>query len=150
MIELYEVFILIGYYVGVAGIVWLIGRKVGRAKDLEKEFDGLYFLRWAFGTAALAQLGLVVIVCALFWKRQALAVGITTLIGMPGLAVVVIVLQIVFFRRYNSLRNLLRRLERLGPADRAVLLESLPPETYAQVPGDYRIVSWEEEPKRKG
>ena len=152
MLQWYELLIVLGYEVLIIGLaLWLV-RIVRRDKDLEPQFDGLYFLtRWSLPYGVLSQVGLVGLLCILFWTRPALsavAVGITTLIGIPGIVVVGGLVQSRFFRRYNRLTNLLRRLEQFGPSQRAALLESLPPEILRQIPGDYRIISWEQDKKR--
>ncbi|HEX2915667.1 MAG TPA: hypothetical protein VH186_33205 [Chloroflexia bacterium] len=144
MLKWYEALILLGYLAFTALIAWQLVQRVARSKDLEYSFDGPYFLRWSVGSAVMSQLGFVSLVCALFWTRQSLAVGITTLIGLPGWFAVCAGMQWGFFRRYSKLSNLIKRIEKMSPLERSELLESLPPEVFLQLPGDYRIVSWEE------
>ncbi len=144
MFALFDGLIILGYIAALGLSLTLIVRLVRRDKDLEPEFDGFYFLRWSFGCAILGQTGLIVLLCIIFWNRQALAVGFTALLGFPGWFVASGGMQQGFFRRYNRIVNIIRRLELLGPAERIALLESLPPKILAQLPGDYRIVSWEE------
>ena len=144
MLNLYDVIFIAGYGLALAVILSLIVRKARPYKDLEPEFDGTYFLRRALGCAALGQAGLVVLLCALFWSRQNLAVGFTTLLGLPGFFVASAAMQWGFYQRYNRIGNIIRRLENSGPAERQAMLESLPGKIYMQLPGDYRIISWEE------
>ncbi len=144
MFELSDGLFILGYELGLALVFRLIVQLVRRDKDLEREFEGYYFLRWAVGGATLGQIGLVIMLCSLFWTRQALAVGFTALLGFPGWILAVGIIQRGFYRRYNRISNVIPRLERLGPAERIALLESLPPKVFSQLPGDYRVVSWEE------
>jgi hypothetical protein len=122
------------------GLVW----KVRRDKDLLAEFDSIFFLRKAMGWATLGTAGFIILFCALFWQRQSLAVGFTTLLGIPGWIFIAAGMQWGFYRRYNRIGNIIRRLEKLGPAQRQSILEKLPIKIFMQLPGDYRIVSWEE------
>lgn len=144
MLELHEALIILGYLIGVGILLTLMVKYARRDKDLDLEFDGFYFLRLSVGGATLAQAGFVVLACALFWTRQNLAVGTTALIGLPGWFIMAATTQWGFFRRYNRLSSLIRRLEQLGPGERALFLESLPPEVFMKLPGDYRIVTWQE------
>jgi hypothetical protein len=144
MLNLYDLLYIAGYGLALILVLSVIGRKVRRDKDLAPEFDGTYFLRWSLGSAALGQTGFVVLLCALFWSRQSLAVGFTTLLGLPGFFIASAAIQWGFYRRYNRLENIIRRLENSGPAERQAMLESLPQKIFMQLPGDYRIISWEE------
>jgi hypothetical protein len=144
MLNLYDVIFIVGYGLALVVALSLIVRKARPYKDLEPEFDGSYFLRWSLGWAAVGQAGLVVLLCALFWNRQSLAVGFTTLLGLPGFFVASAAMQWGFYRRYNRIENIIRRLENSGPAARQALLEGLPERILMQLPGDYRIISWEE------
>lgn len=144
MLNLNDVIFIAGYGLALAVVVHLIVQKARPYKDLEPEFDGSYFLRWSLGCAALGQAGLVVLLCVLFWSRQSLAIGFTTLLGLPGFFAASAAMQWGFYRRYNQIGNIIRRLENSGPAERQTMLESLPGKIFMQIPGDYRIISWEE------
>ncbi len=142
----YEIGILLGYEVLAVALARRLVRFARPDKDLERYFDGVYFLwQWSIRFGLLAQFSLLVLVCGMFWTRQSLAVGTTTLLVIPGTVIIGSVMQNGFYRRYNRLVSLIRRLEALGPAERAALLETLPPEVFLQLPGDYRIVSWQED-----
>jgi hypothetical protein len=147
-LEIYEVLIIFSYLAIAVMTAFVVARQFKREKDGESEFDAFFFLRASFGTSLIILAGFVVLACALFWQRQSLAVGFTSLIGIPGLFMVAAFMQVHFYRRYNLLDNFLLRFERLTPAQRAAVLENLPPEELVKIPGDYRIISWEDNLRR--
>ncbi len=140
-----DILIVLAYETGM--ILFLAGltQRIGRRRDLYREFDGFYFLKWSLGLAALTQIGFVTLVSVLFHDKHALAVSLTALVGIPGWLVIGGWMQWNFFRRYKRLSNLIRRLERMTDAERAIQLENLPPEIFSQLPGDYRFVSRSDE-----
>lgn len=150
VVILADIWIVAGYETAV--IVFLAGliQRLDRKRDLKQEFDGLYFVKWAFGLSFILQLvGFTLVVSLLFHNRQAAAVALTALIAMPGWLVVSAWMQWSFFRRYNRIPNLIKRLERMSPEERASHLESLPPQVFSQLPGDYRFVSRYSEPGKR-
>jgi amino acid transporter len=147
-LEIYEVMIVFSYLVVAVLTAFVVARQFRREKDAEQEFDAFFFLRASFATSLVILAGFIVLACALFWERQSLAVGFTSLIGIPGLFMVAAFMQVHFYRRYNLLDNFLLRFEQLTPAQRAAVLENLPPEELVKIPGDYRIISWEDNLRR--
>lgn len=138
--------LVIGYEVG--WIVFLAGltQRLGRSRDTNKEFDGFFFLKWSFSLTFVAQTGFIVLVSIVFHDQHALAVALTALVAMPGWLLLSGWMQWSFFQRYKRLPNLIKRLERMNPEERATLLQSLPPKIFSQLPGDYRFVSRHSEP----
>lgn len=142
-----DILIVVGYEIGL--LIFLAGfnQRLGRKRDLEREFDGIYFVKWAFGLSFFLQLvGFTLLVSLLFHSRQAAAVALTALIAMPGWLVVSAWMQWSFYRRYNRIPNVIKRLEKMSPEERATQLENLPPKVFSQLPGDYRFVSRYSEP----
>jgi hypothetical protein len=142
-----EILIVLAYEAGM--ILFLAGltQRIGRRHDLDRDFDGFYFLKWSAGLAALTQVGFVLLVSVLFHDKHSLAVSLTALVGIPGWLLIGGWLQWSFFQRYKRLSNLIRRLERMTDAERAIQLENLPPEIFSQLPGDYRFVSRSDGPQ---
>ncbi|MEI7557043.1 hypothetical protein [Candidatus Chlorohelix sp.] len=131
----------IGYEV--AATIFLLGicKRVGQAKFQEKSYDWLYFLRIAMACVLAAQIGFVIWVSALFWNQHSMAVGLTALIGIPMVLFLTMLMMRSFADSYRAIPNLIHRLEQMNPEEREQTLEALPPETFLQLPGDYRFVS---------
>ncbi|MEI6046063.1 MAG: hypothetical protein WCS37_17060 [Chloroflexota bacterium] len=135
-----------GYEVG--WILFLAGltQRLERNRDLAREFEGLYFLKWSAGLAFIVQVGFTVLVSFLFAKQESLAVSLTALVAIPGWLLFSGWLQWSFFQRYKRLPNIIKRLERMNSNEQAALLRSLPPKIFNQLPGDYRFISRSSEP----
>lgn len=117
-------------------------QRIGQDKMMESQFDGYYFLKWSVSSAAAIQIAFIVLSSILYHDQQAIAVGLAALPGIMGFFIVTMAIQAAFFRRYNSLVFVIRRLEALTPFEREIVLSQLPPKTFAQLPGDYRFVSY--------
>jgi hypothetical protein len=135
----------IGYEVVVASTLLVVAKRYSYEKHAESEYDWLYFLRFSVTCVMLAQTGFIVLVSALFWNQHSLAVGLSALMGIPGILLLVMLMMRTFAMEYRSIYNMIRRLENMPPEARETFLESLPPEIYRQIPGDYRIVSKQRE-----
>jgi len=136
-----DALVIVGYELGMLIFLAGLGQRIGRKHNLDYEFNGFYFLKWSFGLAFLVQVGFTVLVSFIYHDRQSVAVALTALIAMPGWIVISGWMQWNFFRRYNRIPNLIKRLERMTAEERAAHLESLPPKVFSQLPGDYRFVS---------
>jgi hypothetical protein len=138
-----EVLTVAGYQVIL--ILFLAGltQRLSRKRDHDREFDGFYFLRWSAGLAVGSQVGFTVLVSIIFHSRHSLAVSLTALVAIPMGMILTMWLQWSFFRRYNRISNLIARLEKMPPEERANVLKNLPPPIFSQLPGDYRFVSQE-------
>jgi hypothetical protein len=136
-----RILLAIGYEA--AAIIFLLGicKRVGHHKFEEKYYDWLYFLRITMGCVLAVQLGFVVLVSAFFWNQHSMAVGLTALVGIPMVLFLTMIMMRCFADSYRAIPNLIRRLEQMTPEEREKVLESLPPETFQQLPGDYRFVS---------
>lgn len=131
----------VGYEVLAACFLAGLVRRVGLAKHVEKCYDWLYFLKITLSWVILIQIGFTVLVSVMFWHEDSLAVGLTALIGIPMTPLLTMFTMLGFARTYRAVPNIIKRLERMTPDERENELENLPPEVFAQLPGDYRFVS---------
>ncbi len=130
-----------GYEVAALVFVYGFKERFGSAKMTESEFAWRYFLRWSVGCALTIQAGFVILSSFLYHAQESIAVGLTALVGFPGLCLLAMVAQSGFFKRYKRLPNLIRRLEKMNPYEREKALSEMPASLFAQLPGDYRIVT---------
>lgn len=136
-----KILLIIGYSLVVVIVLILSVRRYGEKKIAAPEFDSFYFLKFAAIAATCSQFGFVILVSVLYHAQHSVAVGLTALIGIPGWLLVMLAIMRGFTVRYNSLGNLIRRLDRMNPDQQEQLLASLPPEVFMRLPGDYRYVS---------
>ena len=130
-----------GYEIAALVFVYGFKERFGEAKMTESEFAWRYFLKWSVGFAMIIQVGFVILSSFLYHAQESIAVGLTALVGFPGLCLLAMVAQSGFFRRYKRLPNLIRRLEKMNSFEREKVLSEMPPKLFAQLPGDYRYVT---------